>query len=161
MPSNNNRSGPSVWELTAIHVHLEGNALLFKSVSLQQDDKRSRFQPEAANITLEQAATSVMTQPKLFACSDSLNSGPASEEQAGCVEKLTSQHRAEALSSAALFQCALLLNGLRFQIGELLAAAWACCRRYPARVRTWYFCRSFPTSLTVMVRQPVLGLGCG
>src|SRR3984885_406250 len=29
--------GPSVWELTAIHVHLEGNALLFKSVSLQQD----------------------------------------------------------------------------------------------------------------------------
>ena len=35
--------GPSVWELTAIHVHLEGNALLFKSVSLQQDDRRSKF----------------------------------------------------------------------------------------------------------------------
>src|SRR6202034_427609 len=81
--------GPSVWELTGIHVHLEGNALLFKSVSLQQDDKRSKFQPEAGNITLEQAATSVMTQPKLFACSDSLNSGPATEEQGGCVEKLT------------------------------------------------------------------------
>jgi hypothetical protein len=81
--------GPSVWELTAIHVHLEGNALLFKSVSLQQDDKRSRFQPEAANITLDQAATSVMSEPKLFACSDSLNSGPASEERPGCVEKLT------------------------------------------------------------------------
>ena len=59
--------GPSVWELTAIHVHLEGNALLFKSVSLQQDDKRSRFQPEPANVTLEQAATSVMSQPELFA----------------------------------------------------------------------------------------------
>jgi hypothetical protein len=44
---------------------------------------------------------------------------------------------------------------------ELFAAAWACCKRYPARVRTWYFCRSFPTSLTVIVRQPVLGLGCG
>ena len=68
--------GPSLWELTAIHVHLEGNALLFKSVSLQQDDKRSRFQPEAANITLEQAATSVMSEPKLFACSDSVNGGP-------------------------------------------------------------------------------------
>jgi hypothetical protein len=81
--------GPSAWELTAIHVHLEGNALLFKSVSLQQDDKRSRFQPEAANVTLDQAATSVMTEPKLFACSESLNSGPASEEQRGCVEKLT------------------------------------------------------------------------
>jgi hypothetical protein len=81
--------GPSVWELTAIHVHLEGNALLFKSVSLQQDDKRSRFQPEAANASLDQAATSVMTEPNLFACSDSLNSGPVSEERMGCVEKLT------------------------------------------------------------------------
>jgi len=81
--------GPSVWELTAIHVHLEGNALLFKSVSLQQDDRRSKFQPEAANVTLEQAATSVMSEPKLFACSESLNSGPTSEEQAPCVEKLT------------------------------------------------------------------------
>ncbi len=81
--------GPSLWELTAIHVHLEGNALLFKSVSLQQDDKRSKFQPQAADVTLEQAATSVMSEPKLFACSDSLNSGPATEEQAGCVEKLT------------------------------------------------------------------------
>jgi hypothetical protein len=81
--------GPSFWELTAIHVHLEGNALLFKSVSLQQDDKRSKFQPQAADATLEQAATSVMNEPKLFACSDSLNSGPATEEQPGCVEKLT------------------------------------------------------------------------
>ncbi len=81
--------GPSLWELTAIHVHLEGNALLFKSISLQQDDKRSRFQPEAATITLDQAATAVMSEPKLFACSDSLNSGPEPEKLPGCVEKLT------------------------------------------------------------------------
>jgi hypothetical protein len=81
--------GPSVWQLTAIHVHLEGNALLFKSVSLQQDDKRSKFHPQASDVTLEQAATSVMSEAKLFACSDSLNSGPATEEQGGCVEKLT------------------------------------------------------------------------
>jgi hypothetical protein len=73
--------GPSVWELTAIHVHLEGNALLFKSVSLQQDDKRSRFQPEPANITLDQAATSVIGEPALFACSSSV--------QMVCAEKLT------------------------------------------------------------------------
>jgi hypothetical protein len=80
--------GPALWELTAIHVHLVGNALLFKSVSLQEDDERSRFQYEPANITLEQAATSVMTQPKLFACSSSVNSGPGSEGQTTCVEKL-------------------------------------------------------------------------
>ncbi len=81
--------GPSMWELTAIHVHLEGNALLFKSVSLQQDDKRSRFQPEAANITLEQAATTVMSQPKLFACSSSSQSGVTSGTNVPCVERLT------------------------------------------------------------------------
>ena len=90
--------GPSVWELTAIHVHLEGNALLFKSVSLQQDDKRSRFQPEPANITLEQAATSVMSEPKLFACSDSLSSGPVAEGGLVC-RKAHNQYGAEALAS--------------------------------------------------------------
>jgi hypothetical protein len=79
--------GPSLWELTAIHVHLEGNALLFKSVSLQEDDKRSRYQPERGDITLEQATTSVMSQPDLLACSSSANSGPASEAQGTCVEK--------------------------------------------------------------------------
>ena len=80
--------GPALWELTAIHVHLVGNALLFKSVSLQEDDERSRFQPEPANVTLEQAAASVMTQPELVACSSPVNSGPASEGQAACIEKL-------------------------------------------------------------------------
>ena len=81
--------GPSLWQLTAIHVHLEGNALLFKSVSLQQDDKRSHFQPEAGNIDLQHAATTVMSEPELFACSDSLNSGLTAEAHASCVEKLT------------------------------------------------------------------------
>jgi hypothetical protein len=75
--------GPAIWELTAIHVHLEGNALLFKSVSLQEDDKRSRFQPEPANTTLGQAAASVMSQPQLFACNGS------ADAQAACAEKLT------------------------------------------------------------------------
>jgi hypothetical protein len=73
--------GPSLWELTQIHVHLEGNALLFKSVSLQQDDRRSRFRLEPENITLEQAAGSVMNLPELFACS--------TETQVACVEKPT------------------------------------------------------------------------
>jgi hypothetical protein len=85
--------GPSLWELTAIHVHLEGNALLFKSVSLQEDDKRSRYQPEPADISLKQAATSVMKQPELFACSSSVNSGPASAAQAPCVEKAAEDGR--------------------------------------------------------------------
>jgi hypothetical protein len=87
--------GPSVWELTAIHVHLEGNALLFKSVSLQQDDKRSRFQPEPGDTTLEQAATSVMSEPQLLACNDSGKSQPGSEAQVGCAEKLAKEQGAK------------------------------------------------------------------
>jgi hypothetical protein len=77
---------PNLWELTAIHVHLEGNALLFKSVSLQQDDKRSRFQPEAGNLSLGQAAISVMVEPELSAC-NGLSSG-----QAGCLDKLPKEN---------------------------------------------------------------------
>jgi hypothetical protein len=72
---------PSIWELTAIHVHLEGNALLFKSVSLQQDDKRSRFQTQPGDESLEQAAIVVMNQPELFACSEPGAGTP-------CMEKL-------------------------------------------------------------------------
>ena len=56
--------GISLWQLTTIHVHLDGNALLFKSVSLDQDDERSKFTAEDANITLGQAATLVMTLPE-------------------------------------------------------------------------------------------------
>ncbi|WP_158751987.1 hypothetical protein [Acidobacterium sp. S8] len=56
--------GEALWELTAVHVHLEGNALLFKSISLQQDDQRSRFEPESPTVTLGQAAAAVMKQPE-------------------------------------------------------------------------------------------------
>ncbi len=71
---------PSVWELTGIHVHLEGNALLFKSVSLQQDDKRSRFQSEPGEESLEQAAIAVMSEPELFACDGSGTGTPCTEK---------------------------------------------------------------------------------
>ena len=56
--------GPSLWQLTEFHVQLEGNALLFKNISLQQDDERSRFEPEPPTITLEKAADIVMSQPR-------------------------------------------------------------------------------------------------
>lgn len=55
--------GKASWQLTGIHVHLEGSALLFKSVSLQQDDERSQFQPEPQDVTLGDAATVAMRQP--------------------------------------------------------------------------------------------------
>lgn len=56
---------PGLWELTAFHLHFEGNALLFKSVSLQEDDERSGFQREPSTIALDQAATSIMSRPEV------------------------------------------------------------------------------------------------
>jgi hypothetical protein len=54
---------PSLWQLTLIHIHLDGNALLFKSISFQEDDDRSRFTQLPASPTLDQAAQTVMHQP--------------------------------------------------------------------------------------------------
>ena len=54
---------PSLWQLTLIHIHLDGSALLFKSISFQEDDDRSRFTQQQANPTLDQAASAVMQQP--------------------------------------------------------------------------------------------------
>lgn len=59
--------GQGFWELTVIHVHLQGNALLFHSVSLEQEDERSHFAPEPEDVSLDQAAELVMRQPKVTA----------------------------------------------------------------------------------------------
>jgi hypothetical protein len=56
--------GASLWELTGFQVHLKGKALLLKSISLEEDDERSGFEPEPSSITLDQAATSIMGQPE-------------------------------------------------------------------------------------------------
>jgi hypothetical protein len=56
------QTAPSLWQLTALHVHLVGNALLFKSVSLEEDDERTKFELESPNETVEQAADLVMRQ---------------------------------------------------------------------------------------------------
>jgi hypothetical protein len=54
--------GKASWQLTAIHIHLEGSALLFKSVSLQQDDERSQFRQEPSDLTLGDAAILALRQ---------------------------------------------------------------------------------------------------
>ena len=54
---------PSLWQLSLIHIHLDGSALLFKSISFQQDEDRSRFTEQQSSVTLDQAAQAVMHQP--------------------------------------------------------------------------------------------------
>jgi hypothetical protein len=54
---------PSLWQLTLIHIHLDGSALLFKSISFQQEEDRSRFTKQQNDVTLDEAAHGVMHQP--------------------------------------------------------------------------------------------------
>ena len=55
--------GLTLWQLKAVHVHLYGNALLFKSIALEEDDERSNFELEPSAMTLEKAADAVMRRP--------------------------------------------------------------------------------------------------
>jgi hypothetical protein len=60
----------SHWQLTSIKVQLDGKALFFKSVSLHQDDERSKFQPGPPTVTLDQAAVRVMSLREISSVQD-------------------------------------------------------------------------------------------
>lgn len=46
---------PRLWQITETHVHIEGKALLFKSIGEQQDEIQSEFTPVPHGTTLDQA----------------------------------------------------------------------------------------------------------
>ncbi len=54
---------PGLWQITKTHVHIQGRALLFKTISEQEDDIKSHFTRLPDDVTLQQAAEAVMKQP--------------------------------------------------------------------------------------------------
>lgn len=54
---------PGIWEITETHIHIQGHALIFKSISDQEDDVKSKFQELPENITLQQAEERLMAEP--------------------------------------------------------------------------------------------------
>jgi hypothetical protein len=46
---------PHVWEITETHVHIQGHALIFKTISEEEDDVKTHFQQIASTTTLQQA----------------------------------------------------------------------------------------------------------
>jgi hypothetical protein len=56
-------TGPGVWQITETHVHIQGHALIFKSISEQEDDEKSSFTHEPDDLTFEQAESAVMAKP--------------------------------------------------------------------------------------------------
>ena len=45
--------GNGVWQITQTHVHIQGHALIFKSISEQEDDEKSKFHQLADDISLQ------------------------------------------------------------------------------------------------------------
>lgn len=57
-------TGNQVWQITETHVHIQGHALLFKTISEQEDDVKSQFKQLDSSVTLQQAEGKLLTQGK-------------------------------------------------------------------------------------------------
>jgi hypothetical protein len=55
---------PGVWQITQAHIHIQGHALLFKSISDQEDDVKWKFKRLPDNITFRQAEDLLLEQSK-------------------------------------------------------------------------------------------------
>lgn len=55
-------TGQGEWQITSTHVHIQGHALIFKSISEQEDDVKTSFSREPDDISMEQAASAVMSK---------------------------------------------------------------------------------------------------
>jgi len=45
-----------VWNITETHIHIQGHALIFKSISEQQDEVTSHYRPTPKSLSLDAAA---------------------------------------------------------------------------------------------------------
>jgi len=54
--------GPKLWQITETHVHIEGHALFFKSISEQEDDVKSRFTGLPDDVSFQQAEQELLKQ---------------------------------------------------------------------------------------------------
>jgi hypothetical protein len=55
-------TGNGVWQITETHVHVAGRALLFKSISDQEDDVKSQFKQISPKLPTDSAEKLLMTQ---------------------------------------------------------------------------------------------------
>jgi hypothetical protein len=53
---------PGIWQITQTHVHIQGHALLFKTISEQEDDVKSDFKQLPPHTTMRQAVQELMAQ---------------------------------------------------------------------------------------------------
>lgn len=53
-------TGGGVWQITETHVHIHGHALIFKTISEEEDDVKWDFKPLSDSITMQQAKKDLM-----------------------------------------------------------------------------------------------------
>jgi hypothetical protein len=58
------KTGNDVWQITETHVHIEGHALIFKSISEQEDDQKTEFKQLAQDISMQQAESDLLALGK-------------------------------------------------------------------------------------------------
>lgn len=54
--------GGGDWQITQTHVHIQGHALIFRTISEQEDDVKSKFEELPANINFEEAEKDLLKQ---------------------------------------------------------------------------------------------------
>lgn len=54
--------GQGVWQITETHVHILGHALIFKTISEEEDDVKTEFKPLPANVTMEQVENELLAE---------------------------------------------------------------------------------------------------
>ncbi|HUE42841.1 MAG TPA: hypothetical protein VMP12_04715 [Candidatus Sulfotelmatobacter sp.] len=54
---------PQFWEVSVLHVHMSGKALLFKTIDVEEDETYSDFKPVPPDTSLEQAAQRLKNTP--------------------------------------------------------------------------------------------------
>jgi hypothetical protein len=51
---------PHIWQITETHVHIQGHALIFKTISEEEDDVKMNFEQMAVGTTLQQAQNELL-----------------------------------------------------------------------------------------------------
>ncbi len=58
------QTGQGIWQITETHVHINGHALIFKTISEQEDEVKTAFKQLPANTSLEQAEGQLLGEKK-------------------------------------------------------------------------------------------------
>lgn len=70
-------TGGGVWQITETHVHIQGHALIFKTISEQEDDVKSDFKELPPNTTMQQAKNDLLHANEENAATQKPASAPA------------------------------------------------------------------------------------